>query len=131
MTLGPYVHIRPGTTIGNNVKIGNFVEIKNSSVGEGTKLPHLQYIGDADIGSGVNVGCGTVTCNYDGKKKFRTTIGDNAFIGCNTNLVAPVTVEEGAYIAAGSTITKDVPKGNLAVARSRQTNIAVWNDKRK
>ncbi len=131
VTLGPYVHIRPGTTIGENVKIGNFVEIKNSNVGEGSKLPHLQYIGDTDMGSGVNVGCGSVTCNYDGKQKFRTTIGDNAFIGCNTNLVAPVTVEEGAYIAAGSTITKDVPKDNLAVARARQTNISVWNDKRK
>ena len=129
--LGPYVHIRPGTTIGENVKIGNFVEVKNSNVGEGSKLPHLQYIGDTDMGSGVNVGCGSVTCNYDGKMKFRTTIGDNAFIGCNTNLVAPVTVEEGAYIAAGSTITKDVPKDNLAVARARQTNISVWNDKRK
>ncbi len=131
VTLGPYVHIRPGTTIGKNVKVGNFVEVKNSNVGEGSKLPHLQYIGDTDMGSGVNVGCGTVTCNYDGKKKYRTTIGDNAFIGCNTNLVAPVTVEEGAYIAAGSTITKDVPKDNLAVARARQTNIEVWNDKRK
>lgn len=130
VTLGPYVHIRPGTTIGENVKIGNFVEIKNSNVGEGSKLPHLQYIGDTDMGSGVNVGCGSVTCNYDGKQKFRTTIGDNAFIGCNTNLVAPVTVEEGAYIAAGSTITKDVPKDNLAIARARQTNISVWNDKR-
>lgn len=130
VTLGPYVHIRPGTTIGENVKIGNFVEVKNSNVGEGSKLPHLQYIGDTDMGSGVNVGCGTVTCNYDGKQKFRTTIGDNAFIGCNTNLVAPVTVEEGAYIAAGSTITKDVPKDNLAIARARQTNISVWNDKR-
>ena len=131
VTLGPYVHIRPGTTIGENVKIGNFVEIKNSNVGEGSKLPHLQYIGDTDMGSGVNVGCGTVTCNYDGKQKFRTKIGDNAFIGCNTNLVAPVTVEEGAYIAAGSTITKDVPKDNLAIARAHQTNISVWNDKRK
>lgn len=131
VTLGPYVHIRPGTTIGENVKIGNFVEVKNSTVGAGSKLPHLQYIGDADIGGGVNIGCGTVTCNYDGKQKFRTTIGDNAFIGCNTNLVAPVKVEAGAYIAAGSTITKDVPRGNLAVARSRQTNIEVWNDKRK
>jgi len=131
VTLGPYVHIRPGTTIGENVKIGNFVEVKNSTVGEGSKLPHLQYIGDTDMGSGVNIGCGSVTCNYDGKQKFRTTIGDNAFIGCNTNLVAPVTVEEGAYIAAGSTITKDVPKDNLAVARARQTNISVWNDKRK
>ena len=131
VTLGPYVHIRPGTTIGENVKIGNFVEVKNSNVGEGSKLPHLQYIGDSDVGSGVNIGCGTVTCNYDGKKKYRTTIGDNAFVGCNTNLVAPVTVGEGAYIGAGSTITKDVPKDNLAVARARQTNIEVWNDKRK
>ena len=131
VTLGPYVHLRPGTTIGENVKIGNFVEVKNSNIGEGSKLPHLQYIGDTDMGSGVNVGCGTVTCNYDGKQKFRTTIGDNAFIGCNTNLVAPVNVEESAYIAAGSTITKDVPKDNLAIARARQTNIEVWNDKRK
>ena len=131
VTLGPYVHLRPGTTIGENVKIGNFVEVKNSKVGEGSKLPHLQYIGDTDMGSNVNVGCGTVTCNYDGKKKYRTKIGDNAFIGCNTNLVAPVTVEDGAYIAAGSTITKDVPKDNLAVARARQTNIEVWKDKRK
>ena len=131
VTLGPYVHIRPGTTIGENVKIGNFVEIKNSNVGEGSKLPHLQYIGDTDVGAGVNIGCGTVTCNYDGKKKYRTTIEDNAFIGCNTNLVAPVKVDDGAYIAAGSTITKDVPKDNLAIARARQTNIEVWNDKRK
>ena len=131
VTLGPYVHIRPGTTIGENVKIGNFVEIKNSNVGKDSKLPHLQYIGDTDMGSGVNIGCGTVTCNYDGKNKFRTKIGDNVFIGCNTNLVAPVKVGDGAYIAAGSTITKDVPKNNLAVARARQTNIEVWNDRRK
>lgn len=131
VTLGPYVHIRPGTTIGGGVKIGNFVEVKNSNVGEGSKLPHLQYIGDTDMGSGVNIGCGTVTCNYDGKKKHRTTIGNNVFIGCNTNLVAPVTVGDGAYIAAGSTITKDVPKDNLAIARARQTNIGTWNDKRK
>ena len=131
VTLGPYVHIRPGTVIGKNVKIGNFVEVKNSNIGEGTKLPHLQYIGDSDVGKDVNIGCGTVTCNYDGKQKFRTTIGDNAFIGCNTNLVAPVTVEEGAYTAAGSTITKNVPKNNLAIARARQTNIDVWNDRRR
>lgn len=131
VTLGPYVHIRPGTSIGVNVKIGNFVEVKNSNIGEGSKLPHLQYIGDCDMGSGVNMGCGTITVNYDGKKKFRTKIGDNAFVGCNTNLIAPVNVENGAYIAAGSTITKDVPKDNLAVARARQVNIAVWNDKRK
>ena len=131
VTFGPYVHIRPGTKVSDRVKIGNFVEIKNSFVGEGSKLPHLQYIGDSDVGAGVNIGCGTVTCNYDGKNKHRTKIGDNAFIGCNTNLVAPVTVEDGAYIAAGSTITKDVPKDNLAIARAKQTNIPNWNDKRK
>ncbi len=131
VTLGPYVHIRPGTKISDGVKIGNFVEIKNSNIGEGSKLPHLQYIGDSDVGKGVNIGCGTVTCNYDGKNKHRTKIGNNAFIGCNTNLVAPVNVGDGAYIAAGSTITKDVPKNNLAVARSRQTNIVNWKDKRK
>lgn len=131
VTIGPYVHIRPGSKIGQNVKIGNFVEVKNSTIGEDTKLPHLQYIGDTDMGKQVNVGCGTVTCNYDGKKKFRTKVGDNVFIGCNTNLVAPVNVGDGAYIGAGSTITKDVPKNSLAIARARQTNIADWNDKRK
>lgn len=131
VTLGPYVHLRPGTKIGGNVKIGNFVEVKNSNIGEGSKLPHLQYIGDTDMGRGVNIGCGTVTCNYDGKQKYRTSIGDNVFIGCNTNLVAPVKIGDGAYIGAGSTITKDVPKDNLAIARARQTNIEAWNDKRK
>ena len=131
VTLGPYVHIRPGSKIGQNVKIGNFVEVKNSTIGEDTKLPHLQYIGDTDMGKQVNVGCGTVTCNYDGKNKHRTKIGDKVFIGCNTNLVAPVNVGDGAYIGAGSTITKDVPKNSLAIARARQTNIADWNDKRK
>ncbi len=129
--LGPYVHIRPGTKIFNKVKIGNFVEVKNSNIGEGSKLPHLQYIGDTDMGAGCNMGCGTITVNYDGKKKFRTTIGDNVFVGCNSNLVAPVIVENGAYIAAGSTITDTVPENNLAIARSRQTNISNWNDKRK
>ena len=128
--LGPYVHIRPNTKISAKVKIGNFVEVKNSNVGEGTKLPHLQYIGDCDMGSGCNVGCGTITVNYDGKKKFRTTVGDNVFIGCNSNLVAPVTVEDGAYIAAGSTITDDVPENNLAIARARQVNKTSWKDKR-
>ena len=129
--LGPYVHIRPGSKISAKVKIGNFVEVKNSTIGEGSKLPHLQYIGDTDMGSGCNMGCGTITVNYDGKTKFRTTIGDNVFVGCNSNLVAPVTLEDGSYIAAGSTITKNVPKNNLAVARSRQTNIENWADKRK
>lgn len=129
--LGPYVHIRPGSKISNKVKIGNFVEVKNSNIGEGSKLPHLQYIGDTDMGAGCNMGCGTITVNYDGKKKHRTTIGDNVFVGCNSNLIAPVTLEDGAYIAAGSTINKTVPKDNLAIARSRQTNISDWNDKRK
>lgn len=128
--MGPYVHIRPGSKISAKVKIGNFVEVKNSNVGEGSKLPHLQYIGDTDMGAGCNIGCGTITVNYDGKKKFRTTIGDNVFVGCNSNLVAPVTVENGAYIAAGSTITDTVPEKNLGIARARQKNIAGWKDKR-
>ena len=130
VTFGPYVHVRPKSKISEKVKIGNFVEIKNSNIGEGTKLPHLQYIGDSDIGSGCNLGCGVITVNYDGKKKFRTTVGDNVFVGCTSNLVAPVTVEDGAYIAAGSTITEDVPKNNLAIARSRQINKDSWQDKR-
>ena len=130
VTLGPYVHIRPGSKISRGVKIGNFVEVKNSNVGEGSKLPHLQYIGDCDMGSGCNMGCGTITVNYDGKKKFRTKIGDNVFVGCNSNLVAPVEIESGAYIAAGSTITENVPAKNLAVARARQVNKDNWQDKR-
>jgi len=130
-TMGPYVHIRPDSHISNNVKIGNFVEVKNSKIGAGSKLPHLQYIGDCDMGAGVNMGCGTITVNYDGKQKFRTKIGDNAFVGCNSNLVAPVAVGDGAYVAAGSTITKDVPPEELAVARARQKNIPNWPDKRK
>lgn len=129
VTMGPYIHLRPDTIIGDQVKIGNFVEVKNSTVGTGTKLPHLTYIGDTDIGSGVNMGCGCITVNYDGKKKHRTTIADNAFVGCNSNLVAPVTVGEGCYIAAGSTITKNVPENALGVARGRQVNIEGWADK--
>lgn len=131
VTIGPYVHLRPNTKIADNVHIGNFMEVKNSTVGKGTKLAHLSYIGDSDVGSGVNVGCGCITVNYDGKKKYRTTIEDDSFIGCNTNMVAPVKVGKGAYIGAGSTITKDVPDGQLAVGRARQTNIAKWPDKRK
>lgn len=130
-TMGPYVHIRPDSHISNDVKIGNFVEVKNSKIGAGSKLPHLQYIGDCDMGAGVNMGCGTITVNYDGKQKFRTKIGDNAFVGCNSNLVAPVAIGDGAYVAAGSTITKDVPPEELAVARARQKNITNWPDKRK
>jgi bifunctional UDP-N-acetylglucosamine pyrophosphorylase / glucosamine-1-phosphate N-acetyltransferase len=126
---GPYVHLRPDTVIGDNVKIGNFVEVKNSNVGVGTKLPHLTYIGDSDIGSGVNMGCGCITVNYNGKKKYRTTIEDDAFVGCNSNLVAPVKIGQGSYVGAGSTITKDVPANGLGVGRSRQVNMAGWAEK--
>ena len=129
--LGQFNHIRPDSHLARKVKMGNFVEVKNSNVGEGSKLPHLSYIGDCDMGSNVNMGCGTITVNYDGKTKFRTVIGNDAFVGCNSNLVAPVTVEDGVYIGAGSTITKDVPKDTLAIARARQKNIEGWVDKRQ
>ena len=125
-TIGPFAYIRPNCRVGKNVKIGDFVEIKNSTIDDGTKLSHLTYVGDADVGKRVNFGCGTVVVNYDGKKKHRTVIKDNAFIGCNTNLVSPVTVEENAYTAAGSTITEDVPEGSLAIARSRQVVKKDW-----
>lgn len=131
VTVGPYVHLRPNTQIKNGVKIGNFVEVKNTVVGEKSKIPHLSYIGDTDMGAGVNIGSGTITVNYDGKHKHRTTIEDEAFIGCNTNLVAPVTVGRGSYIAAGSTITKNVPPGSLGVARSRQSNLEGWAEKQR
>jgi bifunctional UDP-N-acetylglucosamine pyrophosphorylase/glucosamine-1-phosphate N-acetyltransferase len=129
--VGPFAYIRPNCTVGSDVKVGDFVELKNSTIGDGTKISHLTYIGDSDVGKGVNFGCGTVTVNYDGKKKYRTTIGDNCFIGCNTNLVSPVNVGDGAYIAAGSTITEDIPEDNLSIARARQVNKDGWKDKRK
>ncbi|WP_315443439.1 bifunctional UDP-N-acetylglucosamine diphosphorylase/glucosamine-1-phosphate N-acetyltransferase GlmU [uncultured Selenomonas sp.] len=129
--LGQFNHIRPDSHIGTGVKIGNFVEIKNSNIGECSKVPHLSYIGDCDMGAHVNMGCGTITVNYDGKNKYRTSIGNDAFVGCNSNLVAPVVVGENAYVAAGSTITRDVPSGTLAVARARQKEIEGWHDKRK
>lgn len=128
-TVGPYAYIRPNCKIGNNIKVGDFVEVKNSVIGDGTKISHLTYIGDSDVGQNINFGCGTVTVNYDGKKKFRTVIEDNVFIGCNANLVAPVTLKKGSYVAAGSTITKDVPEKALAVARNRQTNLEGWTKK--
>lgn len=131
VTIGPYVHLRPNTVIENNVKIGNFIEVKNSTVGEGSKLPHLSYIGDTDMGARVNVGCGTIMVNYDGKNKHRTTIEDDAFIGCNSNLVAPVNIGRGSFIAAGSTITKDVPEDALGVARATQKNIDGWAEKNR
>lgn len=126
VTAGPFVHIRPNCKIADNVHIGNFVEVKNSTVDEGSKLPHLLYVGDSDVGKDVNFGCGCVTVNYDGRNKSRTTVKDGAFIGCNTNLVAPVTVGENAFTAAGSTITDDVPDNALAVARNRQTVKEDW-----
>lgn len=123
---GPFTHIRPNTHIADRVHLGNFVEAKNSVIDEGTKVSHLTYVGDSDVGKNVNFGCGCVTVNYNGKTKNRCEIGDNAFIGCNTNLVAPVKVGDGAYTAAGSTITDDVPGEALAIARARQVNKKGW-----
>ena len=125
-TVGPFAYIRPNSSIGAHVRIGDFVEIKNSSIDDGTKVSHLTYVGDSDVGKRVNFGCGTVTVNYDGKQKHRTTIGDDAFIGCNTNLVAPVTLGNRAFTAAGSTITDDVEEEALAIARSRQVVKSGW-----
>ena len=125
-TVGPFAYIRPGSKIGENIKIGDFVEIKNSNIGNNSKVPHLSYIGDADVGKHVNVGCGAVVVNYNGKVKNRTLVGDHAFVGCNVNLVSPVVINDYAYIAAGSTITDEVPEYALAIARNRQTIIADW-----
>lgn len=130
-TVGPFAYLRPNSKIGKDVRVGDFVEIKNSTVDNGTKISHLTYVGDSDVGKRVNFGCGTVTVNYDGKKKYRTKIGDDCFIGCNTNLVAPVTVENGGYTAAGSTITDTVPQDCLAIARARQVIKSEWKDRRK
>lgn len=129
--IGPFAYLRPGSRIGSHIKIGDFVEIKNSNIGDGTKISHLTYVGDADVGSDVNLGCGVVFVNYDGKKKHRTQVEDGAFIGCNTNLVAPVKVGKNGYTAAGSTITEDVPEDALAIARARQTNKEGWVSKRR
>lgn len=122
VNIGPFAHIRPASDIHDEVKIGNFVEIKKAVFGQGSKASHLSYIGDAEVGSDVNIGCGSITVNYDGKNKYLTKIEDGVFIGCNSNLVAPVIVGKGAYVAAGSTITKNVPGDALAVARARQVN---------
>lgn len=120
--VGPYAHIRPNSNIASQVKIGNFVEVKNATIDEGSKIPHLSYVGDATVGHDVNIGCGSITVNYDGTNKHHTAIGNNVFVGCNSNLVAPVTIASNTFIAAGSTITKNVPEHALAVARARQTN---------
>ena len=130
-TVGPFCYVRPKCVVGKKVKLGDFVEIKNAKIGDGTKLSHLTYVGDADVGKNINFGCGTVVVNYDGKNKHRTIIEDGAFIGCNTNLVAPVKVGENAFTAAGSTITEDVPADNLAIARARQVNKSGWERPKK
>lgn len=130
-TVGPFAYIRPGSQVGDHTRIGDFVELKKAHIGNGTKVSHLTYIGDAEVGERVNFGCGTVVVNYDGYVKSKTIIGDDCFIGCNTNLVAPVTLGDRVFTAAGTTVTKDVPDGALTVARSRQTNIDGWNDRRR
>jgi len=121
-TVGPFAYLRPGTALGKNVKIGDFVEVKKSTIGDNSKSSHLSYIGDATVGKNVNIGCGVVFVNYDGKSKHQTIVGDGAFVGSNSNLVAPVTVQQGGYVACGSTITDDVEEGDLAIARARQVN---------
>lgn len=129
--VGPFAHIRPGSVIGPRVKIGNFVEVKKSSIGDRTKASHLSYIGDSVVGKDVNIGAGTITCNYDGKEKHKTVIEDGVFIGSDSQLVAPVCIGRGAYIGAGSTITKDVPSMSLATSRTKQHNIEGWALKRQ
>ncbi len=129
VSVGPFAYLRPGAVVGRQAKIGDFVEIKNSRIGPGTKVPHLAYVGDAEVGANSNIGCGVITANYDGASKQKTTIGDGVFIGSNANLVAPVRVGDNAYVAAGSTVTEDVPPRALAIARTRQTNKADWRKK--
>lgn len=129
--VGPFAHLRPGSTIGPDARIGNFVEVKKSVVGRGTKASHLSYIGDATIGKDVNIGAGTITCNYDGNKKHKTVIRDGVFIGSDTQIVAPVRIGKGAYIGAGSTITKNVPPMSLSISRSKQKNIEGWAANKK
>lgn len=129
VSIGPFSHLRANTILEERVSVGNFAEIKNSRVGSGTKIPHHSYLGDAIVGQGVNIGAGAITVNYDGINKNATVIGDHAFIGCNSNLIAPVRIEEGSYVAAGSTINKDVPAGALAIARSRQENKPGWAER--
>jgi len=129
--LGPFVHLRPGCEIGENAHMGNFVEGKKVRMGKGAKANHLTYLGDAEIGAGTNIGAGTITCNYDGFEKYVTRIGERVFVGSDTSLVAPITVGDGAYIGAGSCITKDVPAGSLAVGRGRQVIKEGWAEARR
>ncbi|MDO4745886.1 MAG: UDP-N-acetylglucosamine diphosphorylase [Bacillota bacterium] len=129
-TIGPFAYLRPNSDIGNKCRVGDFVEIKNSKLGDGAKASHLTYVGDSDVGEKVNLGCGVVFVNYDGSKKYRSVVDDGAFIGCNVNLISPVNVGKGAYVAAGSTITEDVPDGALYVARSRGKTLEGWVEKK-
>lgn len=129
-SIGPFAYLRPNSNVGNGCKVGDFVEIKNSSLGDGAKAAHLTYVGDSDVGERVNLGCGVVFVNYDGSSKYRSVVEDGAFIGCNVNLVSPVKVGKNAYVAAGSTITKDVPDGALHVARAKGKNIEGWVERR-
>lgn len=129
--VGPFAHLRPGCTLEKNVRVGNYVELKKSVMGDGSKANHLTYLGDAEIGSGVNIGAGTITCNYDGQEKYKTIIGDRVFIGSDVQLIAPVKIGEGAFVAAGSTVTKDVPPGALAISRVEQENRDGWVEERK
>lgn len=129
-TVGPFAYLRPNSNVGSGCKVGDFVEIKNSTLGDGAKASHLTYIGDSDVGERVNLGCGVVFVNYDGSRKYRSVVEDGAFIGCNSNLVSPVHIGRNAYVAAGSTITKDVPEGALYVARARGKSLEGWVEKR-
>jgi bifunctional UDP-N-acetylglucosamine pyrophosphorylase/glucosamine-1-phosphate N-acetyltransferase len=129
--VGPFSHLRPGSHMKAGSHVGNFVELKKTALGEGSKANHLAYLGDATIGAGVNIGAGTITCNYDGEKKHPTVIEDGAFVGSDSQLIAPVKVGAGAYVAAGSSITDDVPPGALGVARGRQVNILDWAKKKR
>jgi bifunctional UDP-N-acetylglucosamine pyrophosphorylase/glucosamine-1-phosphate N-acetyltransferase len=129
--VGPYARLRPGSVVGKQAKVGNFVEVKNTRLGEGAKANHLAYLGDADIGDRSNVGAGTITCNYDGANKHRTTLGEAVFVGSNSTLVAPITIDSGGFVAAGSTLTEDVKADQLAVARGRQRNVDGWEKPKK
>jgi bifunctional UDP-N-acetylglucosamine pyrophosphorylase/glucosamine-1-phosphate N-acetyltransferase len=129
--IGPFARLRPETRLAADTRVGNFVEIKKSDVGEGSKINHLSYIGDTTVGRGVNIGAGTITCNYDGASKHRTVIGDNVFIGSDTQLIAPVAVRDGATIGAGSTITRDAPAGELTLSRAPQETRSGWQRPRK
>ena len=129
--IGPYARLREGSQIGDGARIGNFVEIKKAKIGRSTKANHFTYLGDADIGKDVNIGAGTITCNYDGKNKNKTSVGDNSFVGTNSSLVAPINIGKNSFIGAGSTITKDVPDNSLGVSRSKQKNVQDWSKDKK